>query len=197
MEVEVKLRLQQAGHSSLIEVLKPFYQQTYNQENYFFDGSNQELSTNRVVLRLRFYNTSEKAVITIKGKQVLKDGIGRATEQEAEVDPKIARGFLDNPNDLLNMDIDLMKDFKRQYAPTGLVSLGGFKNIRHVHHWEGLDLEVDETQYNWGTMYEIECESSEPEIVKQKLEGFLQDNNIDFGYTNKTKFANFVNKTLD
>lgn len=38
----------------------------HQQENYFFDGSGQELSSKRVVLRVRFYNTDAKALITVK-----------------------------------------------------------------------------------------------------------------------------------
>lgn len=36
------------------------------QENYFFDGPNKELNTRLVVLRLRFYDTDKKAVLTLK-----------------------------------------------------------------------------------------------------------------------------------
>eukprot|EP01024_Parvocaulis_polyphysoides_P054621 TRINITY_DN5525_c0_g6_i1.p2 TRINITY_DN5525_c0_g6~~TRINITY_DN5525_c0_g6_i1.p2 ORF type:complete len:198 (-),score=33.02 TRINITY_DN5525_c0_g6_i1:332-925(-) len=196
MEVEVKLRLPQVAHTSLIEVLKPYYQTTYFQENYFFDGQNKELSAQRVVLRLRFYNKDEKAVVTIKGRQVLKDGVGRASEQEADVDPNLAREFLNNPEGLLNLDIALMKELKRDYNLPGLVCLGGFKNIRKVHSWEELVLEVDETNYDWGTLYEVECETEQPEVVKPKLENFLQGNGIEFSYSSSTKFANFISKTL-
>jgi len=36
------------------------------QENYFFDGPDRELNSRRVVLRVRFYDTDKKAVITLK-----------------------------------------------------------------------------------------------------------------------------------
>ena len=36
------------------------------QENYFFDGAGQELSSKRVVLRVRFYGGDKKAVLTLK-----------------------------------------------------------------------------------------------------------------------------------
>lgn len=36
------------------------------QENYFFDGPNKELNSRLVVLRLRFYDTDKKAVLTLK-----------------------------------------------------------------------------------------------------------------------------------
>lgn len=36
------------------------------QENFFFDGPNKELNSRLVVLRLRFYDTDKKALLTLK-----------------------------------------------------------------------------------------------------------------------------------
>lgn len=44
------------------------------------------------------------------------------------------------------------------------VSMGGFRNTRKVHDWEGFMLELDETLYDFGTTWEIEVETSEPEV---------------------------------
>lgn len=40
-----------------------------------------------------------------------------------------------------------------------LKSLGGFKNVRSDFDFEGFKLELDETQFDWGTVYEIEVET--------------------------------------
>ena len=40
-----------------------------------------------------------------------------------------------------------------------LVCLGGFRNLRRDYAWEGFKLELDETQFEWGTVYEIEVET--------------------------------------
>jgi hypothetical protein len=54
----------------------------------------------------------------------------------------------------------------------GLVCLGGFRNVRVVYEWQGLKLEVDETGYDFGTCYEVECERErEREREKQKVMG--------------------------
>jgi hypothetical protein len=67
MEVEVKLRLADAAaHASLAAALAAARRATHQQENYFFDGAAQELSSRRVVLRVRFYDKDAKAVITVK-----------------------------------------------------------------------------------------------------------------------------------
>lgn len=37
--------------------------------------------------------------------------------------------------------------------------LGGFRNIRDEYDYEGFVLELDETIFPWGTVYEIEVET--------------------------------------
>lgn len=73
----------------------------------------------------------------------------------------------------------------------GLVCLGGFRNVRAVYAWNGLNLELDETHFDFGTNYEIECESSEPEIVKKLIEDFLEENGISFSNSEASKFTVF------
>ena len=43
-----------------------------------------------------------------------------------------------------------------------------------------MNLELDQTFYDFNMNYEIECESSEPERAKKLLEGFLEENCISF-----------------
>lgn len=79
MEIEVKLRLkssddhQQAGKLFGGENGSKNHLAKYFQENFFFDGCEQELSSKLVVLRIRFYNVDEKAVITLKVMHVTVD----------------------------------------------------------------------------------------------------------------------------
>ena len=40
--------------------------------------------------------------------------------------------------------------------------LGGFRNVRSDYDWKGVKLELDETQFAWGTVFEIEVESVRP-----------------------------------
>lgn len=103
-----------------------------------------------------------------------------------------------------------------------LVCLGGFKNLRRDYAWEGFKLELDETQFDWGTVYEVEvetvrpspvascdwsmhaasrtqecaCLQEHPEKLQQKLEDFLHSQDIGFSYSQVTKFQNFKDKTL-
>jgi adenylate cyclase class IV len=198
-EVEVKLRIpDSASFAAVKDVLLPSYKITHDQENHFFDGAQQELSSQKVVLRVRFYGGDQKAVITCKGKQVLKGGIGRAPEEEEEVDPGAAREFLKDPNALLTYEgSPLMDKLKQEFKfGKGLQYLGGFDNKRMVYDWRGFTLEVDQTSYPWGCMYEIECETETPEQLKESLEAMLTKHNIPFEDSQRSKFQNFLNKSL-
>ena len=46
------------------------YLRTHDQENYFFDGAEGELSRHYHIMRLRFYNKDEKAILTVKVRYI-------------------------------------------------------------------------------------------------------------------------------
>ncbi|KAK9819947.1 hypothetical protein WJX72_004266 [[Myrmecia] bisecta] len=197
MEVEIKLRLPDAAaHGKVQEALKGSFRVRHDQENFFFDGSKKELSKGKVTCRLRFYGKDKRAVICSKGRQALKDGVGIATEEEEDIDPVAARQYLTHPDKLLALDCTLMNRLRSQYNLEALTFLGGFENTRHEYEYEGFVLELDETKYEWGTTYEIEVETADPEQLKVKLEAFLKVHDIPFTYSSTTKFANFRHKTL-
>jgi len=197
-EVEVKLRLlDSAAYEAVAAALAPTWRQDHEQENYFFDGTQGELNSQRAVLRCRFYGVDKKAVLTLKGKMKIVDGVGRATEVEEDVDPVAARAFLDDPALLAKLDSALMADCRSTFGFEGLKCLGGFRNLRREYAWEDHVLELDKTQFEHGTVYEIEVETTEPEQLRDKLEPFLAEKGIAFAQSTTSKFANFIKKTLE
>lgn len=69
-QVEIKLRLaDRAAHARVAEALRPAFRETHHQENYFFDGAKRELSSQRRVMRCRFYNTDKRALLTVKARR--------------------------------------------------------------------------------------------------------------------------------
>lgn len=198
MEVEVKLRIPDATtHQRLSDLLAPFHIKTHLQENVFFDGSASELSSKRAVLRLRFYDGGSFCVVSLKAKAVIVDGVSRVEEDEEEIDSSIARACVSEPWRLGHIDSSrILKRVKEEFGCTDFVCLGGFRNVRAVYEWEGLKLELDETQYDFGTSYEIECESADPEVAKKLLEAFLQKNGIPYKYSEVSKFAVFRSRKL-
>ncbi|XP_071724438.1 triphosphate tunnel metalloenzyme 3 [Rutidosis leptorrhynchoides] len=198
MEVEVKLRIKDLENfDKLKTLLKTFHFKTLNQENHFFDTPDNDLSVNRSVLRIRIVNNDEigtKAIVCLKSKPVLIDGVSRVEEDEEEIDGAVALSYVKDSSLLNTLDSRILKRCRDEFGVVnekGIVGLGGFKNVRNVYTWRGLKLEVDETQYEFGNCYEIECESEDPESVKMELEGFLNENGIDYKYSEMTKFAVF------
>lgn len=63
----MKLRLlDSAAYEAVAAALAPTWRQDHEQENYFFDGTQGELNSQRAVLRCRFYGVDKKAVLTLK-----------------------------------------------------------------------------------------------------------------------------------
>ncbi|KAL5574536.1 hypothetical protein UlMin_016235 [Ulmus minor] len=200
MEVEVKLRLRDsASHQKLSDILSPFHSKTLFQENVFFDGAKSELSSKLAVLRLRFYNENSYCVLSLKAKPVISGGVSRVEEHEEPFDPFIGRACVAEPWRLLAVEkSEILKRVRDEFGvgEDGLVCLGGFRNVRSVFDWKGLKLELDETKYDFGTNYELECESLDPQRDKKLLEEFLGRNGIRFSYSDLSKFAVFRSKNL-
>jgi uncharacterized protein YjbK len=194
MEVEVKLKLPDLeSHQKLHSLLSPFHLKTHRQYNTFFDGASAELSSKRAVLRLRFYDDDVKCVVSLKAKAVIVDGVSRVEEDEEEIDPLTGRECVENPLKLCCLDSRVVKRARDEFGigDLGFTFLGGFKNVRGVYEWGGLNLELDETMYEFGTCYEIECESIEPDKAKKMIEEFLKENGVSYSYSEVSKFAIF------
>ncbi|OMP06927.1 hypothetical protein COLO4_07789 [Corchorus olitorius] len=195
MEVEVKLRLQDtAAYRHLTTILSPFLSKTLHQQNLFFDTLMNTLTSQLSVLRLRFLNNDARCIVSLKSKPTLVDGVSRVEEDEEELDPVIARACVEDPARLGKIESRILKRVKDEFGvgeEMGFVCLGGFENKREVFHWKNLKLEVDETKYEFGICYEVECESEDPDGVKKMLEEFLKENGIGYAYSKMTKFAVF------
>ncbi|XP_020579358.1 triphosphate tunel metalloenzyme 3 [Phalaenopsis equestris] len=204
MEVEVKFRLPNAAaHQRLSDALAPFHLRTHMQENLFFDGSAGELSNHFAVARIRFYDGDSRCVLSLKLRARLVDGISRVEEIEEDIDPALGRACVAEPWRLgcLSASSKIMGRVRDEFGIGGegeekrgssFICLGGFRNVRGVYGWkEGLTLELDETRYDFGASYELECETGEPEKAKEMLEGFLLEKGVEYSYSKASKFAVF------
>lgn len=144
------------------------------------------------MLRLRFYDDDVRCVVSLKAKAVLVDGVSRVEEDEEDLDPKVGRDCVAEPEKLGTVESRVLQRVKEEFGTVkGLVGLGGFGNVRSVYDWKGLKLEVDDTNFDFGTLYEIECESADPEGAKRVLEELLKENGVDYSYSTLSKFAIF------
>ncbi|KAI4379264.1 hypothetical protein MLD38_005584 [Melastoma candidum] len=206
MEVEIKLRLPDAAaHRSLAALLSPHHLKTLHQENLFFDSPQSQLSRNLSALRVRFSGPSPSAVLSLKSKPSISSGISRVEETEEPLEESFARSCLSDPGQLLSIGkeddgghvrSEIMRRVREEFRVNELVCLGGFRNVRGVYEWKGLKLELDETEYSFGTTYELECESGEPERDREVIEGLLRENGVSYSYSEVNKFAVFMSRKL-
>lgn len=196
MEVEIKLRLPSAAaHQLLSDVLSPFHLRTHLQQNLFFDTAAGDLAGALAALRVRFYDADAKCVLSLKARAKLVDGVSRVEEEEEEILPSVGREIVAEPSKVESLlpESKIMRRVREEIGVNGeFVCLGEFRNVRAVYEWEeGLILELDETKYEFGTSYEIECETTEPERVKVMLEGLLKEKEVPYEYSRASKFAVF------
>ncbi|KAL0321837.1 UNVERIFIED_CONTAM: Triphosphate tunnel metalloenzyme 3 [Sesamum calycinum] len=191
MAVELKFRL--PNKSSHQKLLSQSHITTLYQRNEFVDGSAYELTSQRAVLLLRLYEEARKlhCVVCLKAKPVLADGVSRIEMENEERDTAIFKAYLDDPQKLMRVDSRVLRKVKEDFRVKRFVGLGGFINVRKVYEWKGVILEVDEAKCEFGEMYEVECETSEPERVKKMIEEFFTENGIDYSYSVMSKFAVF------
>ena len=223
-KIEIKLRLAgKEAHAKLAACLEKDLKATHHQENFFFDGANQEITSTRTVLRCRFYNTDQRALLTCKARHLLlyecseqctekrltraqlcrasrslwAAWAGAASWRRTSTLPRAASCWR-TPRSSSAWASTLSTSSKsaasaclaslacteaagtvwrmlshqvhacwsssklpacRRLKVQKLVCLGGFKNLRRDYAWEGFKLELDETHFDWGTVYEVEVET--------------------------------------
>uniref|UniRef100_M8CIK3 Uncharacterized protein n=1 Tax=Aegilops tauschii TaxID=37682 RepID=M8CIK3_AEGTA len=117
------------------------------------------------------------------------------------LDPALALTCVDNPARLGAVDSPIVRLVSDEYDVSGdkapFVCLGGFRNTRGGYELEegegqGLMLELDETPFDFGTNYELECETAEPEQAKEVLERLLTVAGGPYEYSRSNKFACFM-----
>ncbi|XP_071737193.1 triphosphate tunnel metalloenzyme 3-like [Rutidosis leptorrhynchoides] len=201
METEVKIQIPNyKNYKTLISLFAPYYVKTLYQRNNYFDGVSGELSDSRAVLLIRSYNNQSvrKCFICLKAKALLVNGVSRLEEDTEDIDPSTGQECVFDPTRLVDLSKSsrIMKRVKNEFFGgkidgLGFKGLGGFKNMRKVYEWNGLKIEVDKSSYKFGTLYEIECESSEPEKAKELIEVFLKENGIEYSDSVASKFNIF------
>ncbi|CAL4897082.1 unnamed protein product [Urochloa decumbens] len=203
MEVEIKLRLPDAAaHRRLSSYLSPHLRRTHAQRNLFFDAAARTLAAATAALRVRLYGTDDlapsRAVLALKRRPSIDAGVSRVEEVEEPLDPALALPCAADPARLGAVDSPIVRLAAAEYGVGGIaapfVCLGGFRNTRNVYELEdeGLVLELDETRFEFGTSYELECETPDPDRVKEVLEKLLTVAGVPYQYSRSNKFACFM-----
>ncbi|VAI09705.1 unnamed protein product [Triticum turgidum subsp. durum] len=202
MEIEIKLRLPDAAaHRRLSSFFTPRLLRT--------DAPARPLATAAAATAaqrdVRLYGTDDRdpscAVLTLKHPPRIYAGDSRIEEVVEPLDPALALTCVDNPARLGAVDSPIVWLVSYEYGVGGdkapFVCLGGFRNTRGVYELEegegqGLVLELDETHFDFGTNYELECETAEPDQAKEVLERLITVVGVPYQYSRSNKFACFM-----
>ncbi|KAH6561286.1 hypothetical protein BASA50_000567 [Batrachochytrium salamandrivorans] len=207
MEIELKLRLESKDHhSAVIDIFRNLapdavFLGTDYQENYFLDGPARDFENLRRTFRLRRNRRCDpvtnaatpKSVVTLKGKGCIKDGVAVNEELEEPIDDDLLNRLVENPLILPQVASGhplLQVIMENHPEATALQVVGSFKTQRTMFRWEHLLLEIDETTYPFGTAYEIEVETEDPQHAKDLLLPLLTSKGISYVYSKRSKFAN-------
>ena len=146
-------------------------------------------------------------MLALKRRPRIDAGVSRVEEVEEPLDAALALACADDPARLGQLDSPIVRLVADEYSVGGdaapFICLGGFRNTRAVYELEdededgggaggGLVLELDETRFDFGTSYELECETAEPDRVKEVLERLLTVAGVPYEYSRSNKFACFM-----
>jgi len=199
-EVEIKLELTSQSDYLKVQQILGAPLEVHEQENIFFDGKKQELSSRRSMLRFRFYGGHPpKCILTLKSNSSISGGIQRSQEVEEDIDYSIARQIVGDTSKMGQLSnrvggSQVMGGIFGEYKlpSDGFVCLGGFFNRREIYQYGALHLELDKTTFEFGTVYEIEVETANPDHVKNELESVLNSNGVKYTSSPISKFGRFV-----
>lgn len=165
MEIEIKIRIpNEQEFIKLKNALKDCLVSTFEQKNYFIDTVDMALEAEWTVFRLRHENSVWKAAV--KSKPKLENGISKVQEREKEISDIEAMEILRDPQAVNQSEHVIVKEIKgkKEYK-----LVGSFETTRRTYHYDELKLELDETRYDFGVAYELECEHNNPEKTKLKM----------------------------
>ncbi|TPX49442.1 hypothetical protein SeLEV6574_g01443 [Synchytrium endobioticum] len=201
MEVEVKLRLDADNFQRALQLLEHAgdCRGTDLQDNFFFDGLDDELAKSQTVFRIRRirgirHNNPNQPLpytVTLKANAILTDGVSCVEELEHSIDASLAEALIENPNLLMSSHSShpILNHVYQRASATGFKRIGHFKNTRTRVWWDGLLLEMDETHFDFATAYEIEIEHLDTLAAKSKIAAFLTQHGIAFCNSKNNKFA--------
>ncbi|KAJ3366265.1 hypothetical protein GGF32_006714 [Allomyces javanicus] len=209
MEVEIKLRLlTRAALDALRDSLAKAGHTLHaprQQTNRFFDTVARDLELQRTVVRLRSATTSNSDapswILCVKGNAVLRNGVSRVEENEVALDATLAESLVADPTQFPTL-ADRVADTTAATLIRRVVGMvpagskwmlaGTFTTTRTPVSWiEGLTLELDECSFpgRADALYEVECETADPDRIKPLLAAWLADRGIAFAESTENKYV--------
>ncbi|XLS44695.1 hypothetical protein HN51_001560, partial [Arachis hypogaea] len=112
-----------------------------------------------------FYNDDERCINSLREKVLLVDDLSCVEEDEEDLNPKVGLDCIADPGKLRVVESRVLGMVRNEFGVKG--------NIRSTYEWKGLKLAVDETSFDFGTLYKIDYESADSNKAKQIVKEFL------------------------
>jgi len=187
-EMELKIRLDERSYLDLQTYLEKYARHLLNlvQTNYYLDTRSGDFLNRKEMIRVR--EQDGDLILTHKSRVELEAGYFQSHEKE----------YLLTLRAPVHLS-EVMSQIPAYLPEAGedLICLGTMKNFRQVYHWEGFTLELDCSRYgdfdDSPRDWELECETEEPGILRNKLLELFSKLGIVFQEQTETKFKRFMN----
>lgn len=211
MVQEVKVVL--AGADDLVRVYNALENQgllsEQRQENFFYDGFDDELAARGAFFRLRRVHDHQFFAV-LKEHQDVDEGSQVNWTQEVELSPDVAHLLMADPSAFVRDFVDthaIANALVTKFGVRRLRSIGGFATYRRTYAWPGsqsqpngnLKIRVDESNFSHGTKhYEVEVTDIEVPVtdVLQELMSVLQSLGVQCKVAKESKLDCFLRSGL-
>jgi uncharacterized protein YjbK len=184
LEVELKLTIDARGYRTVLAGFKDSIADDIDQWDIFLDTPDHKLEHSQRNIRLRSAASLRhptKWRLTVKAVGTARDGIWSRREVEEEITDDAARTIIFSPSLLYwNSPPRIQKEIET-FKDDEIIVIGDFRTFRRVIAFNELHLECDETVFpNHTSLFEIECEHSDCDLAKQKIEAKLKELGVEF-----------------
>lgn len=201
-EVKVVLAAEE-DFNKVVDNLEQNFLSQQQQDNYFYDGFDNELAAQGAFFRLRHVNHHTFYTV-LKEHQDVDSGSQVNWTQESELSADVAHRLMQNPSSFLELaeSNTTAHALRQRFQMERLRSIGSFSTIRRVYGWptaqsqpRGLQLRVDQTTYPAGMHYEIEVTNiSVPVLdVLSELQAVLSSLGVRYAAATESKLDRFLN----
>ena len=196
MEIEVTIDVEEADYFRFIEAMKPYFVDDFDQWNVFFDTKDLSLLPASYRARIRYIKPKiarEQIFICVKSGEKMSGGIAQRREIETEISKELADSIIQHPENFYRCAPQIIQEELTSFSSKDFAFLVDFHSQRRIFQFEDIHIEADEcTLPNDVKFYEIEVESTTPEIAKEKLIQKFHELNIPFVLAPYSKYKRLI-----
>jgi uncharacterized protein YjbK len=169
---------------------------TLSQENHYFDTTDSRLLRSATMLRLRRID-GRRVIFTFKQGREDPDrpGFFDALEIESEVAGSFLADAIETPRLVREDSSPPAARLRQEFGDIDLTYLGCLRTERRRRRLGDLVVELDELTYpDGGKAYELEVETSEPEVARSLLEAICVTHGVRATPQHRSKLEGFLHR---